>query len=173
MKTCHNMNIIVQNTGGYASSINGKIGSYNKTLANITIALLLNSIHKKELWCFAYRYAIWLSCRTENRFHGDILYLLWCETWPSYKISKYGVWESISSMNVLQEIILIIGFCFCFLKVIVYFYSSVCLLCKHQGKTGVPYPTLVLPGKAQCATCCLYAFLVVASVPSVALESYF
>ena len=40
-KTCHNMNIIVQTKGGYASSLNGKIESPNKTLANTTRALLL------------------------------------------------------------------------------------------------------------------------------------
>ena len=64
MRTCHNMNIIVQTTGGDASSLHGKSESPNRTLANITRALLLNSIHKKELWCFAYQYAIWLSRRT-------------------------------------------------------------------------------------------------------------
>ena len=42
MKTCHNMNIIVQTTGGYASSLNDKSESPNKTLANITRALLMN-----------------------------------------------------------------------------------------------------------------------------------
>ena len=42
MKKYHNINIIVQTTGGYASSINGKIEIPNKTLANITRALLLN-----------------------------------------------------------------------------------------------------------------------------------
>ena len=51
MRTCHNMNIIVQTTGGYASSLNGKSEIPNKTLANITRALLLNSSHKKEIWC--------------------------------------------------------------------------------------------------------------------------
>ena len=60
IKTCHNMNIILQNTGGYASSINGKSESPNETLANIARALFLNSSHKKELWCFAYHYAVWL-----------------------------------------------------------------------------------------------------------------
>ena len=48
MKTCHNMNIIAQSTGGDASSINGKSESPNKTLANITRDLLLNSSRKKE-----------------------------------------------------------------------------------------------------------------------------
>ena len=55
------MNIVVKTTGGDASYLNGKSEIPNKTLANITIALLLNSSHKKELWCFAYQYAIWLS----------------------------------------------------------------------------------------------------------------
>ena len=42
MKTCHNMNITVQTTGRYASPINGKSESPNKTLANIKRALLMN-----------------------------------------------------------------------------------------------------------------------------------
>ena len=46
-KTYHDMNIIVQTTGGDASSINGIIESSNKTIANITRDILLNSIHKK------------------------------------------------------------------------------------------------------------------------------
>ena len=54
MRTCHNMNIIVQTTGGDASSLNGKNESPNKTLANITKAHFSNSSHKKELWCLAY-----------------------------------------------------------------------------------------------------------------------
>ena len=46
--TCHNMNIIVQTTGGDASSLNGKSKSPNKTLANITRALLLNQATRKN-----------------------------------------------------------------------------------------------------------------------------
>ena len=57
MRTCHNMNIIVQRTGGDSYSPNGKSESPNKTLANITRVLLLNSSYKK-IWCFAYQYAI-------------------------------------------------------------------------------------------------------------------
>ena len=37
MKTCHNMNITVHTTVGYASSFNGKNESPNKTLSNITL----------------------------------------------------------------------------------------------------------------------------------------
>ena len=58
MRICHNMNIIVQTIGVDASSLNGKSESPDKKLANITRALLLNSSHKKEIWCFAYQYAI-------------------------------------------------------------------------------------------------------------------
>ena len=47
MKICYNMSITVQTTGGYASSLNGKIESPNKKIANITRAILLKSSHKK------------------------------------------------------------------------------------------------------------------------------
>ena len=47
IRICHNKNIIVQTKGGDASSLNSKSEIPNKTLANITRAFLLNSIHKK------------------------------------------------------------------------------------------------------------------------------
>ena len=48
------MNIIVQTTGVYASSINGKSESHNNNkLSNITKTLLLNSSQNKELWYFS------------------------------------------------------------------------------------------------------------------------
>ena len=58
MKTCYNTNIIVQTTSGDASSLNGKSKITNNALANITKALLLKSIHKEEIWYFAYQYTI-------------------------------------------------------------------------------------------------------------------
>ena len=42
MKTCHDMNIIFQTTGGDTSYLKGKSKITNKTLANITKALRLN-----------------------------------------------------------------------------------------------------------------------------------
>ena len=51
MNTYHNTNIIVHTTYVDASSINGKIESPSKTLANITRAFILNSSHKKKLLC--------------------------------------------------------------------------------------------------------------------------
>ena len=47
IKTCHYINIVVQTTGGDSSSLNGKSESSNKTFANITIVIILNSIHNK------------------------------------------------------------------------------------------------------------------------------
>ena len=92
MRTCHNMNIIVQTTGGDASSLNGKSESPNKTLANIIRSIILNSSLKKEIWCFAYQYSMWISRQTENIFRGDVHYLLWRVTRPSYKhIKIWGV----------------------------------------------------------------------------------
>ena len=92
MRTRHNMNIIVQTTGGYASSINGKSEIPNKILANITRYILMKSSQKKEFWYFAYQYAIWISLRTNNRLRGDVPYFLWHVTRPSYKhIKIWGV----------------------------------------------------------------------------------
>ena len=50
MKTRLNINIIFQTSGGYTSSLNGKIESPNNTLANITRDILLNSSDNKVLW---------------------------------------------------------------------------------------------------------------------------
>ena len=92
MRTCHNIIILVQTTGGDSSSINGKSESYDNTFANITRYLLLNSIHKKERLCFVYQYAIWISHRTDNRLCDDVAYFLCHIIRPSYKhIKIWGV----------------------------------------------------------------------------------
>ena len=88
MSTFHNKNIIVQTTGGHASSPNGKSKSLNKTLSNITRALLLNSSHNKYLWCCAYQYAICSLFQTENRLRGGVPYFFWHGSIPSYKHIK-------------------------------------------------------------------------------------
>ena len=77
VNTCHNMNIIVQNTGRDTYSLNGKSESSNETLDNITRVLLMNSIHKKELWCFSYHYSILIYLCNDNRLRGDVPYFLW------------------------------------------------------------------------------------------------
>ena len=86
------MNIIVQTTGGDASSLNSKIKIPDNTLADIKRAIIMNSSHNKELWCFSYQCAICLSCRIENRFCCGVPYFLWHGTITSYKHVKiWGV----------------------------------------------------------------------------------
>ena len=88
METSKNMNIVVKTTGGDTSSLNSKIEIPNNKLYNITKALILNSSYKQDLWCFAYKYSIWISFQTDNRFSSDVLYFLWYITRPSYKQIK-------------------------------------------------------------------------------------
>ena len=108
MKICHNMNIVVQTTVGDASSLGGKSECLNKTLANITWALILNSSHKKELWCFSYQYFIWIFRQTDNILCGDIPYLLCNVTRPSYKhIKLLGVIFYIINGRVTRKKIMI------------------------------------------------------------------
>ena len=48
MRPCNNMDFIVQTTGGDEYSLNGKSEIRNKTLDNITGALMMNSSHNKN-----------------------------------------------------------------------------------------------------------------------------
>ena len=77
MSTLHTVNIIVLITDVDESSFNVKSKRPNKTLVNITSALLLNSSHKKEHWFLTYQYSIWISHLTDNRLRGDVPYLIW------------------------------------------------------------------------------------------------
>ena len=92
MRACNNINTIVKTTGGDEYSPNGKSESPNSTLDNIKRTLLLNSNNKKELWCLAYHYAIWISLQTENSMCRDVLYFLCHVSITSYKhINIWGV----------------------------------------------------------------------------------
>ena len=88
------MHIIVQTTGRDEYSLNVEIEIPNKILADITGVFLLKSIHKKQIWYFAYQYAICISHLTDNRFRGDVIYFLCNGSIPAYKCIKYVVWES-------------------------------------------------------------------------------
>ena len=87
------MNIIVQTTGIDESSLYDKIEIPKKSIANITRALILNPIRKKELWCFSYQYNILISCQTDDRLCGVVTCFLWHGTRPSYKHIK--IWSVI------------------------------------------------------------------------------
>ena len=98
------MNIKNQNTGGDESSLNGKIVSSNNTHSNITRALLLNSSHNKEIWCFSHHYAIWFSRRTVNILRCGVPCFLLHRTRPSYKhIKLWGVRSHIINGSVTRK----------------------------------------------------------------------
>ena len=77
MRKYNRMNIIFQTTGADASSLNGKIKIPNKTLYNTKREIMMNSCHKKYLWCFDYHYSICIYRQTENMLCGDVPYFLW------------------------------------------------------------------------------------------------
>ena len=92
MKICHNMNIMVQTKVGNEYSLNRNRVIPNKTMANTTRELILNSGNKEELWCFALKYTIWFSRRALNSLHSDVTYLLWNGLIQLYKrIKTWGV----------------------------------------------------------------------------------
>ena len=104
MRTCHNTNITVKTPGGYASTINRKSETPNNILSNTTRDLPLNSIQKKEHWCLAYQYVIYISLQTNNRFHGNVNYLLWNGSIPEYKNMKiWGLRVYITKGNVTRK----------------------------------------------------------------------
>ena len=79
------MIIILKTSGGDEYSITGKPKSPNKTLADITRVILMNSRHKKEISYLSYQYAICVSRQTDNRLCGDVPYFLWHVSMPYYK----------------------------------------------------------------------------------------
>ena len=108
MKTCHNINIVVQNTGRYASPLNGKSEIPNNTFSNITRAVLLNLIHKKELvpspismssgFFFGIRIGCVVMLLTSSGMEQDL----------HTNTSKNEMLQSTFQMGMLQEIILMI-----------------------------------------------------------------
>ena len=58
---------IVENTGGHASSINGKLEPPHQTINNIVHIQFFSSGHSDELWCFCYQCTICIITRLINR----------------------------------------------------------------------------------------------------------
>ena len=83
MKPCYRMNILVQTTGDYAYSLNGKSEITNKVLANIKLSLMMNPSHNKYFFS-AYHYDICLSKQTNNRLRYYIPYFQCDGTWPYF-----------------------------------------------------------------------------------------
>ena len=103
-RICHNMNIVVQTTGGDTSSLKIKSEIPNNTLANIPWDIMLKPSHKEELWCFSYQYSIWISLLNKNRLLGDVPYFLWRGSRPSQKQVKiWGGKVYIINRNVTRK----------------------------------------------------------------------
>ena len=64
------LGIIVETTGGHASSINGKVERPHQTIKNMVRVQLISRGHSDELWCLCYQYTIWLIARILNRRVG-------------------------------------------------------------------------------------------------------
>ena len=108
VRSCHNMNIIFQTTGGDAYSLNGKIEIPNKNLDNIARTLMIKSINKKEYLCLTYQYTMCLSLK-----NIICCVLIFHTTFSRGQVhitstSKSGAFEYALSMGVPQETIWII-----------------------------------------------------------------
>ena len=103
MNTCHNMNIIVQTTSGYGSFINGKIKRLIRHLLISQELFYWNQVTRKN---FDY---LPISMSNGSPAELRIDYVVMFPTYFGTKqylnthTSKYGVWRSTSSMDVLQE----------------------------------------------------------------------
>ena len=64
MKLClDELQIIVETTGGYNSSVNGKVERPHQTIKNMVRVQLISRGHDDELWCLTYQYTIWIIAR--------------------------------------------------------------------------------------------------------------
>ena len=59
--------VIVETTGGYSHSVNGKVERPHQNINNMVRIQLLSRWHIDELWCFWYQYTIWIIYRLIKR----------------------------------------------------------------------------------------------------------
>ena len=86
MKNCIDHEVIVENTGGCASSIDGKV-EHHQNMNNTARIKLLSFRHSSELWCFCYHYTIWIIYRLINRNLATDPIVSWYE----YKNISYTI----------------------------------------------------------------------------------
>jgi hypothetical protein len=79
------LGLILQTTGGYASSLNGKSEITHRLTKNMVRSMLQSRGHQDDKWCFAYSYAIWLLRRLLNRRVSKTPYEAWHNKKPSFK----------------------------------------------------------------------------------------
>ena len=109
MKICHNMNIIVQTTCGYASSINGKSESLIRHLLISRDLFYWTQVTINNFGVF--HISMPSGYPAEPIIYCVVMFLIsyGMEQDLYTNISKYRVWESTSSMDMLQERSLMIG----------------------------------------------------------------
>ena len=77
MQVCIDHGVIVDITGSYSSSINGKIELPQQTIKNMVMTQLLSHGHHDDLWRFCYKYTIWIIPRPITRFLGTYPVVYW------------------------------------------------------------------------------------------------
>ena len=70
MNLCIEHEFIVETTGDYSSSINGKVENPHQITKNMVCIQILYRGHSDELWCFCYQYTIWIIYHLINRRLG-------------------------------------------------------------------------------------------------------
>ena len=59
--------VIVENTYGYASSINGKVECPHQTINTMVRIKILSHGYNDDIWYFCYHYTIWTTYQLINR----------------------------------------------------------------------------------------------------------
>ena len=77
MSVAHHLDLVVESTGGYTSSLNGKAERPFRTIKNMIRVQLMSRAIDDKLWCCCFQYSIWLLRRLYNRTINDIPILLW------------------------------------------------------------------------------------------------
>lgn len=92
MQTVYDLNMIPEFTGGYASTINGKVERPNRTLKNMVRSQLFARGFPDKFWCFAYQYSIWCLRRLFNRHVGTAPIIPWHKGKYTINLSEMLIW---------------------------------------------------------------------------------
>eukprot|EP00978_Attheya_sp_CCMP212_P030984 scaffold115760_cov65-Attheya_sp.AAC.3 len=79
------LGLVLQTTGGYASSLNGKSEATHRLVKNMVRSMLQSRGHQDDKWCYAYSYTLWLLRRLLNRCVSNTPYEAWHNKKPSFK----------------------------------------------------------------------------------------
>ena len=98
------LNIVMQTTGGYASSLLGKDERQHRTLAEMITSMLYTANLDPKYWCFAAMYSIYVKRRWCNYPDSTTPYEKWYGTKPDFKnIHIFGAPVTITEENGAKE----------------------------------------------------------------------